>query len=250
LSEIVFRRVVLGLALLAVIVVAQGCGGGNRTTSSAAQRASRAVSPGGDGTTDKPARIIVPKPTAITLARARRLGFVPATAQFRAFCEHVAHLTGWTVFCPPIIPRGPLYAQSGLPYETRRLDSAAFGMPNLSGARARYFRPAWAASFVSRSVKAGPDLIGHWMIAEGSPAALSRFTRPVESLSAAVVTSIRLDGRAAKLYVLPNRGFGSMYSGHIMVQWNVGREIIQVSFHGHTTKQRQRTLVFAAALGG
>ena len=100
--------------------------------------------------------------------------------------------------------------------------------------------------------RGSPGVLGHWTIAEGSADALGILTHPYGSPVAPVVRSITLAGRHVKLYLLPtmNQGFRSMYAGHVMVQWSVGREIVQVSFHGHTNKQRQRALILATTLGG
>jgi hypothetical protein len=241
----------LGLSVLEVAMLVAACGAGTHPQSSGARRhpSSAAARVGVPG--EHSAAVITPTPTASVLRQAQRLGFVPTTGQLRRFCDYVALRTSRPVLCPSIIPRGPLYALNGGPYMTQRLDSAVFGMPALSSARAKYFRPGWMVNFLSNSVKAGPHTLGHWTIAEGSAGALGLLIHPYAS-PPPVSRSITLDGRPAKLYILPTtpQGFHSMYAGHTMVQWNVGHEIVEVSFHGHTDKQRERALIFAAALGG
>lgn len=148
------QRTRVGLVLIAVAVSLQGCGSSTRNPSQDRRPAPIAVSRSGDTVDRGNARVITPKPTRNVLVMARRLGFVRATPRFRSFCGYVAQRTSWTIVCPPIIPRGSLYALSGAPDLTRHLDPAAAGMPAISSARRSYFRPGWIANFLSHSIAA------------------------------------------------------------------------------------------------
>jgi hypothetical protein len=157
--------------------------------------------------------------------RLARLGLVvgPPANLIRA-CRRVARDTPLTVYCPPIVPEGPVEAP-----RRRRENALVFGDER-----------GYGLSLQSESLvdpgERDPFAAKHWVVAATKPA-----SRLVESVDASV-TRPRADFRSrprrftlvgieATLVTGDLAGSGFAGTGHAIVYWTIGDTLHQASVH-------------------
>ncbi|HWI21673.1 MAG TPA: hypothetical protein VNT22_03560 [Baekduia sp.] len=153
---------------------------------------------------------------------------VPAVV--RETCRMSSRQYDGVVFCPPIVPVGPIKRElrpgpvSSHPKRRVPLSYALdFSSPSLE-------------RFGGRSLNTNG---GHWTFEAGTDPTLRLQIRPPNVQAPIRTESLSISGRPATLTFMPpyDKG-GGYYGGHVVVMWSEDGATYQLSIHGHGNAPR------------